>query len=363
MSTALSGPASFLGLGVRDGVQRYFERVNAAGGVAGRMLRLVALDDRYEPALAAPNMRRLLAEEKVVAVLGNVGTPTAVVAAPIASEQRIPFFGAVTGAGVLRKTPPDRHVFNVRASYAEETAEIVRGLLDDLGVAPGELGFFTQNDAYGDAGHEGAVRALRARGYARADRLLHGRYPRNTEDVEDALSRFLDPRVRVKAVIMVGAYAPCARFIRLAKAHGLRALFVNVSFVGSEPLARALGTFGDGVVVTQVVPHWSMPLPLVREYTQSTPAAERSFVSLEGFTVAKAFVEVLRRTEPPFSTEQLVAALESRRPFDLGLGDQHVLSATEHQFSHRVWPTVLRGGEFRPFSDWREVRAAAAGLP
>jgi ABC-type branched-subunit amino acid transport system substrate-binding protein len=160
MSTALSGPSQGLGLGMRAGVEAYFARINREGGISGRKLELIALDDQYEPAQTGPNVRRLIDEEHVLAIVGNVGTPTAVVTVPIVNEKHVPLFGAFTGAGVLRKDPPDRYVFNVRASYANETAEMVRGLLDDRKLDPRDIAFFAQDDAYGDAGYNGAVKAL-----------------------------------------------------------------------------------------------------------------------------------------------------------------------------------------------------------
>jgi len=354
MSTVLSGPAQGLGRGMKAGVEAYFASVNKAGGVAGHPLQLIAIDDQYEPSRAAPNVRSLIDNDHVLAVVGNVGTPTAVVTVPIVNEKKVPLFGAFTGAGVLRKTPPDRYVFNVRASYADETAEMVRGLLEERHLDPSDLAFFTQDDAYGDAGFSGAVRALEAHGFKNAERLPHGRYTRNTLDVEDALARLLDPRVNPKAVIMVGTYKPCAKFIKLAKKHGLRAVFANVSFVGSAELLAELGKDAEGVVITQVVPHWSAELPILAEYRAS--GLEPSFVSLEGFLVGRAFSEVLKVAGANPTPESFVEAAESGQEFDLGLGKKQALSKTRHGFSSSVWPTVIRHGEFQAFSNWKELK-------
>jgi len=141
MVTALSGPAQALGTNMRRGVEAYFALGNKRGGVHGRPLELVVRDDGYEPGKTGPAMRSLIDDEHVFTVLGNVGTPTAVVAVPIANEKHVPLFGAYTGAAVLRKSPPDRYVVNYRASYAEETAEMVRGLTQELGIAPSEIAF------------------------------------------------------------------------------------------------------------------------------------------------------------------------------------------------------------------------------
>jgi len=354
MSTALTGPAEGLGREMRAGVEAYFERVNRQGGVNGHRLELLVRDDQYEPSRAGPNVRELIDRDHVLAIVGNVGTPTAVVTVPIVNQKKVPFFGAFTGAGVLRKTPPDRYVFNVRASYADETAEMVRGLLEDRHLDPTEIAFFTQDDAYGDAGFSGAARALAAHGFKHADALPHGRYTRNTEDVENALAEVLDPRVHPKAVIMVGTYKPCAKFIRIARQVGLHAIFANVSFVGSADLMRELGKDADGVVVTQVVPHWSADFPILKEYRESglTPG----FVSLEGFIVGRAFTEVLRATHGAATPELFVEAAESGTRFDLGLGTPQALGKDRHGFSSAVWPTVIAHGEFRGFSNWAELK-------
>lgn len=358
MTTALTGPAQALGVGMRVGVEAYFQQVNdETNGVFGRPLHLVVLDDQYEPLQTGPNMRSLIDEHDVFAVLGNVGTPTAAVAVAIANEKKNPFFGAFTGAGILRKTPPDRYVINYRASYAQETAEMVRGFLQELRIRPEHVAFFTQNDAYGDAGFSGGVKALEAAGYAGARKLPQGRYPRNTVDVEGGLARLLDPKVTVRAVIMVGAYAPCAKFIRLARGNGLDAIFANVSFVGSNPLARELGRDGDGVVVTQVVPHYDGHLPVVTDYRRHVAQKDVNFVSLEGYIAARAFVEALHAAGPNADREKFIDTIENGHEFDLGLGTTHVLSPTNHQFSDAVWPTFMRDGHLYPLRHWSDLRA------
>ena len=275
MSTALSGPAAALGKDMRQGVLAGLERANRAGGVHGRGLRLVALDDGYEPARTAPNMRQLIEKDKVLAVVGNVGTPTAIAAIPIANEQKTLLYAAFTGAGVLRKNPPDRYVINFRASYAEETGAMIDALITGAGLKISDIAFFTQRDGYGDAGYSGGIAALKRHGLTNENAVLHVRYERNTLAVENALASLLYAPHEPRAVVMVGAYAPCAKFIRLAHEAELRATFLNVSFVGSQSLATELGKLPAHVIVTQVVPH---PLdettPIVREYLADLKAFE-----------------------------------------------------------------------------------------
>ena len=359
MSAAFTGPAQALGNGVKEGIKTYFAKTNANGGVNGNTLKLVAFDDGYEPKKCAPNMRKLITQEKVFAVIGNVGTPTAIVAVPIANELKTPFFGAFTGSGVLRKTPPDRYIFNYRASYAEETAGMIQNLVNTLGIKPEEIALFTQNDGYGDAGYKGALKALKAIGYKKGASLAHGRYQRNTVNVEDGLLTILDGDVEPKAIIMVGAYKPCAAFIKLAKENDLvDTLFLNVSFVGSKALAKELGPDVKNVIVTQVVPHYNSDLPVIAEYKKDLKRfsnTEAGFVSLEGYLAAKAFVTGLERSGKSPTKESFIDALEQMDTFDLGMGTLHQFSKTEHQISHDVWPTMLKSGEFQPL-DWNSLK-------
>jgi branched-chain amino acid transport system substrate-binding protein len=358
-STAITGPAQGLGQGMTAGIQAAIDEANREGGAQGRPIHLIVRDDGYEPARTGPNMHHLLEEDKVVAVIGNVGTPTAVVAVPICNENKVVLFGAFTGAGVLRKTPPDRYVINYRASYAEETATMVDALVK-AGIRPQEIAFFTQRDAYGDAGFAGGVAALRQHGLQDAGSIVHGRYERNTTVVEGALAEILSAKTPVRAVILVGSYEPCAKFIQDAKAAGLNALFLNVSFVGSDALAQQLGASGEDVIITQVVPDYKSDLPLVRDYRSALAASHDqtppSYTSLEGYVTAKILLRAMAGIRGPIDRASVVRALEALGDFDIGSGESLRLDAEHHQASHRVWVTVIRDGKVVPLN-WDELHA------
>ncbi len=352
MSAALSGPSGQLGRGMRTGVEAFIRSVNDAGGIRGRRLRLLVLDDAYQAEPVRDNMARLLERENVLAVIGNVGTPGATVAVPMANERKTLLFGAFSGADVLRKTPPDRYVINFRASYAEETGVMVRGLLR-RGIKPQQIAFFTQKDAYGDSGYLGAVRALEEVGYPDAKSLAHGRYERGTLDVSDGLLAIMQARIKPRAVIMVGSYGASAKFIALAKQGMSNVLFLNVSFVGSEALIRALGPDSEGVIITQVVPHYDSPLPGVVDYRRAMakyfPDSQLGPVSLEGFLAGRTFGRALNQAT--ISREGIVEAFEQLGTVDIGIGQSLQFSKTEHQGSHHVWLTVVRGEKLVPF-EW-----------
>ncbi len=358
MSTALSGPAADLGINMQAGFLAAFHEINHHGGIKGRLLCLITLDDGYEPARTGPNTVSLIEKHNVLALVGNVGTPTAVVSIPLANRNKVPFFGAFTGAGVLRKTPPDRYVINYRASYAEETAAMVDSLVNSAGLKPDEIAFFTQRDAYGDAGFFGGVAALRKNGLKDERLVTHGRYERNTLAVQNGLADILLADPVPKAVIMVGAYAPCAEFIKLSKRVGFHPLFLNVSFVGTDSLIKVLGKDSEGMIVTQVVPGLDSDLPIINDYTKALRAyradLDPSYGSLEGYIAARILARALKTINGPIDREAIVDALEGLGEFDLGLGITLRFGRNEHQASHAVWPTLIRNGNAIPF-DWREL--------
>lgn len=364
MSTALSGPAAKLGLNMAEGVKAAIREFNRSGGIHGRTLRLIVLDDGYEPVRTVPNMRQLVENEQVLAVVGNVGTPTAVVAMPIAKASRTPFVGAFTGADILRRKPPDRYVINYRASYNEEITAMVNALVKFARLKPAQIAFFTQRDAYGDAGFAAGIQALKDHGLADVHAVVHGRYERNTMAVENALAEIIMAEPQPRAVIMVGAYAPCAAFIMLARKSGLEALFLNVSFVGAEPLAQALGPAGDGVIVTEVVPHYDENLPICSQYKKALKAHNPSGVptcaSLEGYIAMRILGTALMSIKGRLTREAVVDGLEALGEFDLGLGVPLRLGPSQHQACHIVWPTMLKSGKVVPF-EWKALTVLGVG--
>ncbi|OLC17490.1 MAG: hypothetical protein AUG04_04695 [Deltaproteobacteria bacterium 13_1_20CM_2_69_21] len=348
IAAPFSGPAKELGRGMKTGIDLAFAATNEAGGVNGRKLRLVALDDGYEPERTRSVMKELAESRSVFGFIGNVGTPTAEVAVPFTLEKKMLFFGPFTGAGLLRRDPPDRYVFNYRASYAEETAATVKYLVKVRRIPVDEIAVFAQQDGYGDAGFNGVAKMLRK--YNRnPERTLRIGYKRNTIDVNEAVKTLLRSRHPVRAVVMVATYKAAAKFIEKVKAERPDIIFSNVSFVGSQALADELMTYGgrvaEGVMVTQVVPLPHSKATAALRYQELLPKyslGERpDFVSLEGYLAASLLIEGLKRAGRNFTTETLVDALEDLRAIDLGVGATMGFGMSEHQASHKVWGTVL----------------------
>jgi branched-chain amino acid transport system substrate-binding protein len=340
-SAALSGPAAELGKDMRSGIQAYFDQVNRAGGVNGRKLILKSLDDGYEPGRAAENTRKLI-QDDVFVLLGYVGTPTSEAAKPIFTEARVPFVGAFTGAELLR-SPFNRYIFNVRASYYAETDAIVE-LLTKLGL--NRIAVFYQNDSYGKAGLTGVERAMSARNLKV---LALGTVERNSVDVAAAVKEISakDPQ----AVVMISAYKSCAAFIKAMRKAGSNPQFMNVSFVGSKALAAELGAEGRGVGISQVVPFpWNIGTPVVKDYQRhlgaGSNAAEVGFGTLEGYIAARVFVEGLRRAGANPTRESFVNAMETLRDYDIG-GYYVTYTPSDHNGSKYVELTVIgKDGRF-----------------
>lgn len=347
MTAPFNGPSAELGRNLQTGIETCFHQINDDGGIAGRRLQLLPLDDGYEPDVALKNMQALFQQHKVFGTIGNVGTPTAEKTLPYALEKHMIFFGAFTGAKLLRRDPPDRFVFNYRPSYEEETAAIVRYLVETRRLAPEQLAVFAQQDGYGDSGFAGVVKAMR-KYHRAAEQIVRVGYKRNTMDVMDAVQAVLRHK-EIRGVIMVAVYRPAARFIQKLRDSHFDGVFTNVSFVGSQALAEELMQYGPayapGVIVTQVVPPVDSQSKAVARYREELqkyfPNERPSFDSLEGYIDALVLAEGLRGAGENLTTDRLIDALESIKDLDLGIGTPISFGPSEHQGSHKIWGSVL----------------------
>src|SRR5450631_8761 len=348
MAAPFSGPSKELGRQMKLGIDTAFNRANDAGGVEGRLLKLFAADDAFTPTRTGDAMKQLYEKDQVFAFIGNVGTSTAAVALPYALERRMLFFGGFTGANVLRRDPPDRYVFNYRASYAEETDAAVRYFVKMRRIPPRQIAVFAQHDAGGDAGFAGVAKSFRSLGFSDSG-ILRLNYERNTVDVEDAVNQLKAQKVPIKAVVMISAYRPAARFIEKTRDLFPGMLYSNISFVGATALADELMLLGpryaSGAIVTQVVPSVSGYSSIVLEYKTTIakyfPGEAPDYVSLEGYVSANILIQALKRCGPQLDTEKLIDVLENTRQLDLGLGAQLGFGRAEHQASHKIWGTAL----------------------
>lgn len=336
-SAAFSGPAAQLGIQLNSGAKVYFDQVNATGGVYGRKIEIIQKDDKYEADLAASNTKALIENDGVFALFGYVGTATSNAALPIFTQAKVPFFAPYTGAQSLRE-PFNKQIFNIRASYNDETEYLIDRLAN-LGTK--NIAVFYQNDAYGKAGLAGVELAMKKRNLRVSEVAT---VERNSLDVAAAVSKLLPKRP--DAIIQISTYAASSALVKEMRKASYTGMFYNVSFVGSQALADTLDKDGVGVVISQVTPFpWSPSIPVVAEYTKALEKAGNknlNFSSLEGYVAAKVFVEGLKRAGPGLTREKLVSALESinRSSYDVG-GFDISFSPSNHNGSKYVDMTVI----------------------
>ena len=295
-----------------EGAQAYFESVNKRGGVAGRMVFLNTLDDGYLPELVADNTKRLIEEDKAVALFGYFGDAPVNAALPIIKEKRIALVGAVTGAEAHRNNP---NLFFVRASYQMEAEKIVA-----QGTAQGlnKFAIFMQNDEFGKDVLAGLQKALDSRKLTLAGQ---GSYERNSLKVDDAVAKIA--ATMPQSIVMACTLEACAEFVRQIKKRGLAPRFNHLSSIDVASLFKELGDLSRGLEVSRVVPlPQSQSLPLVNDYTKAlkdfAPKAQPSSLSLEGYIAAKVLVEGLKRAGTNPNRQTLLTALEGMRNVDLG---------------------------------------------
>ena len=343
-SAALSGPSGMLGSEYREGALAYFAEVNRQGGVHGKRLKLLSLDDRYDPPLTLRNTKQLVERDKVFALFGYVGTPNVKAVLPLVETQKIPLIAPLTGAQLLRQ-PHRPMVFNLRTSYHMEIDRMV-----DYLVRSGRhrVAVVYQNDAFGKDGLKGSLKALRRHGLKP---VATASVERNSNQTGGAAS--MVQNANANAVLVIAAYPSSASLSREMRRRGSTAQLMNVSFVGTSALRASLQSHeASGIGVAQVVPFpWNERVPVVKEYQklmrrqQAKP--QFGFISLEGFLAAKMTVEGLRRAGPAPTRQRFVTALETMRDLDLG-GYRVQLGPQDHNGSSFVELTFLGSQRWEP---------------
>jgi branched-chain amino acid transport system substrate-binding protein len=321
----------------------YFAYVNKRGGVNGRTIELISLDDGYDAKRAADNARKLITESKVFALAMSRGTPTSEAILPVLEEFKVPLIGPATGALSLHQ-PLSRYVFNIRAKYQTEAVRIIEHLAS-VGIQ--RIAVIYQNNAFGKDGLVGYEQGLKDRNIAPVAVVpLDATKPDITGAVE-TLSK-----AQPQAVVLVGPLKPIAELIKAMKARSIFAQFLTLSSVSSDGFIKELGDAAPGVIVTQVMPAPDKAAsPIVKEYTQAISenpslGAVSSYTAMEGYVTAKVLVEGLRRAGKNPTREGLIHALESLREYDMG-GFVVGFSPTNHSGSSFIDITII--GKDRKF--------------
>ena len=336
MSTPMSGINAPYGVEMSSVISAYFNQVNAAGGVNGRSLSLITLDDGYEADRSVKNTTTLLQEDKVFALTSYYGSSPTTASLPIFTAAKTPLVGSLSGADSLRN-PFNRYIFNVRASYEEETDALVKQLTS-IGLT--NIGVLYQNDGFGKSGLDGVTEALKKH---HLQPSVIATVERNSTDVDAAIAAF--SKVRPQAIIMITLLKPSTAFVRKLKTAELHPYLAALSPVGADLLARELGELGRGIMISQVMPYpWDDTVPLVRDYKkllqQMNSQHTLSYYGMEAYTNARLLVEALRLSGKNLTRDKLIEILESMHGNTIG-GFPMNYSASNHNGSRFVEITVL----------------------
>lgn len=342
MSSPFTGPNGAYGLDMRQTIEAYFEQINKTGGINGRKLALIAIDDGYETERTVANTKTLINDKNAFALVAYYGSsPTTEAMNTVFGPAKVPLIGTISGAGSLREpisaNPNSRYMFNVRASYADE-AEVMVNQLVSLGLK--SIAVFYQNDGFGKSGLEGVTNALKKH---KLTPSAVGTVERNSVDVSKAFGPIA--KVNPQAVIMVTLYKPTAAFVKIMKKAGQNPMFMTLSPIGTEQLVKELGPEARGIGISQVVPYpWNDVSPSVREYQKLIgKSGNFSYYGMEGYLMARTLVEGLKRSGKDLSREKLVTTLESMS--NVELGDYRLnYSASAHPGSRFVELTVVGPG-------------------
>jgi branched-chain amino acid transport system substrate-binding protein len=344
MSSPFSGPNGAYGQDMKEVITAYFDQINKAGGINGRKLDLVALDDGYETERTVANSKKLIEESKAFALLQYYGSsPTTQAMNDVFGPAKVPLVGTISGAGTLRQAPKDnpnnRYMFNIRASYADETEAIVNQL---VGLGLKNIAVFYQNDGFGKSGLDGASLALKKHNLAPS---AVGTVERNSLDVDAAVKAIA--KASPQAVIMVTLFKPTTAFVRAMRKAGQNPQFMTLSPVGAEQLTKELGNDARGIGISQVMPYpFNDTTPIVREYQrllQANKNTNYTYYGIEAYVTAKVLVEAIRRTGKDLTREKLVQTLEGMTALDLG-GYRINFGANERSGSKYVDLTVIGSG-------------------
>ena len=340
-SCQLDGPLAAITTEVRQGASLYFDHVNAAGGVHGRKIRVVALDDAYDPKKAADNTKKFIDEEKVLALFQYAGTPPSLAALPIAEERGVPFIAPFTGSEGLRQAS-SRYVFNIKAGYASELDATIKQLAS-VGIS--RIAAVYLNNAFGTGGLASVEKSAKTYNVT-----LVAQAPLEVDGSKMAVAVEVVAKQTPQAVIVISAGKPSVDFVDAYMTAGHKTTFYMMSVISNAQLVQALGARARGVVVSQVVPSpWNMSLPITREFQALAKAkglTEFTFSQMEGVISARFLVEALQRAGAKPTRVGLVQAMETMRNVNLG-GYPVELSASQHSSGKFVDLLMMgRDGKF-----------------
>jgi ABC-type branched-subunit amino acid transport system substrate-binding protein len=339
-SAPLTGSNAEIGKDIRAGALAYFQKVNEAGGVNGRQVELITLDDKNDRKTAGRNAVKLVNEEGVVALFGFASTTLSLDAMPIVKEKHVPFFAPFTGADAIHKQGP--YVFVMRASYEDELIKILDHW-ESLGAD--RVTVLHYDDEIGNANYRTVERIMAKAGKKAVSVKIERNKPVGPADMQRIIAA--DPQV----LIITTLYGPTAQLIKMLRQSNHPYNMTALSFVGPSQLAKAAGTDAAGVSVAGVVPPPAKTvLPIVRECGEAIRKAgipELNYTNLESCIAAKVLVEAMRRAGREVTRETLYKGFNALGQYDTGGYVVHFGPNERHGSSFVELAVISKGGQFR----------------
>ena len=340
-TTDLTGVQAASSKDIGDAARAYFDKVNKSGGISGRTITLVSLDDKFDPKLTAANATTLALEKDVLAIAFGRGSANAEAVIPIVTENRVPVIGW-TGGSMPMHSPPKRYFFNVRPPYR---LEIERAIGQLVAQGASKIATVYTDDAFGKDALEGFKEGMKA---VKLDSAAIVSIPRGDVKVDDAVAKIVASKA--DAVIGICISKPCSELVKGLRAASYSGRFLSLSNTASGAYIKMLGDVGRGVIVTQVFPSPDSVATAVANDFQKLAAEYKlplTYTSMEGFVGARVLVEGIKRAGSKPTRESLTNALEGMRKFDMG-GYVVSFSATDRTGSEVIDLTIIgKDGKFK----------------
>lgn len=363
MSYDRTGIDSMIGIPLESGIRTYFNKINATGGIDGKKIELIALNDNYDPKITLENARKLIDQDHVLALIGNTGTPSALALLPILKEKKIVLFGPHTGAEISEK-----YIFIFRPTYNEEIDIAIKDLMAD-GIKPSEIGFVIQDNFYGDMIYKRSINALKEYGYSDPETLPHVHFKENADSIKKAIDDLLEQSKNgnLKIIIVGALQNATAQFIKIANRldafSKMRFFAPSVSIASFYSLVNKdePANIRNGSILSYFILPFDSDLEDVRtffddmkQYAPNDPVVPET---MEGYFTAKLFVMGLKKAaaENKLTREGIVGVLESLDNVDLGIGVKITLSTSDHHALHNFWQVINNDDRFK-VTPWKQSR-------
>lgn len=358
MSAAFSGPSGRIGIKLLEGASLYFDQLNAEGGIHGQSIRIRSYDDGYDPPKTVYNTLKLLQRDQVSILFQYVGTPTTTLMLPLlnTTDKNTLLMFPFTGSETMRQMPYKEKIFNFRASNTQETRTLVDFF---VGEKKTKIAIVYQADAFGRSGWSGVRKALQRHNLKLVSEATYQRGFSFNESMAAQID--ILKRGNPDAVIIVGAYAATAAFIRDVRESQWAIPMGTISFVGIESVIDLLDNnpsnvkkILDDIYITQVVPYYKDTSSTVaNEYMSLSKKHNKTpnYVGFEGYINAKILAQLLLKTTAPFSSDKLISLLKKNHVVDIGLPEPFSLGGQEHQCSNRIHLIKISRGNIVPIQD------------